>query len=59
MLKFIGVYSGRLYTKHSLDAQIGMVWPGEAIFRGSSNQEPYQSYQLFQGSLGPYIPCGE
>jgi hypothetical protein len=25
--KFIGVYSGRLHTKDSLDAQIGMVWP--------------------------------
>jgi hypothetical protein len=29
--KFIGVYSGRLRTKDSTDAQIGVVWPAEFI----------------------------
>ena len=29
--KFIGVYSGRLYTKDPGDAQLGMVWPLEDI----------------------------
>jgi hypothetical protein len=29
--KFIGIYSGRLYTKDKDDAQLGMVWPVEDI----------------------------
>ena len=29
--KFIGVYSGRLHTQDSLEAQIGMVWAGTYI----------------------------
>jgi Trypsin-like peptidase domain len=29
--KFVGVYSGRRYTKDPSDAQIGMVWPPEDI----------------------------
>jgi trypsin-like peptidase len=29
--KFIGVYSGRLHTKDSLDAQLGLVWPAHYI----------------------------
>lgn len=29
--KFIGVYSGRLWTKKSDEAQLGMVWPGSFI----------------------------
>jgi hypothetical protein len=29
--KFIGVYSGRLRTRNSEDAQLGMVWPREDI----------------------------
>jgi hypothetical protein len=31
LTRFIGVYSGRLYTKDPSDAQIGMVWPVEDI----------------------------
>lgn len=29
--KFIGVYSGRLHTKNTEDAQLGIVWPKEDI----------------------------
>jgi hypothetical protein len=35
--RFVGIYSGRLHTKDSRDAQIGMVWPAwiiEEIIRG-------------------------
>jgi hypothetical protein len=29
--RFLGVYSGRLYTKDQSDAQLGMVWPAHLI----------------------------
>jgi hypothetical protein len=29
--KFIGIYSGRLYTSDRTDAQLGMVWPVDDI----------------------------
>jgi hypothetical protein len=29
--RFIGVYSGRLYTKDALEAQIGIVWPPQLL----------------------------